>query len=134
MSARTWLADVVIVNDAPGMSVPGGVLIFRNFDDARSYLEHWADELELPVFSASGEKLVIVADVHGNVTIDRREPYDRGEEWITACLRHNAQAVFAARLHRSGKRWRRVYLGEAERAGVLPETIEGLIAYIGFTI
>ncbi|QNA84936.1 hypothetical protein G4G27_13725 [Sphingomonas sp. So64.6b] len=122
------------MNDAPEMDQPGDVLIFRNFDDARSYLEHWADELELPVFSASGEKLVIVADMHGYVTVDRREPHDRGEELITACLRHNAQAVFAARLHRSGKRWRRVYLGEAVRAGVLPESIEGLIAYIGFKI
>ncbi len=134
MSVRTWLADVVIVNDAPDIERPGGVSIFRNVDDARSYLEHWADELEMPVFSASGERLVMVADEHGNVTVDRREPDDRGQELITACLRHNAEAVLAARLHRSGKRRRRVHIGEAERAGVLPESIEGLIAYIGFTV
>jgi hypothetical protein len=134
MSLQSWLADVVLVNDSPDWRKPGDVLIFRNFDDARSYLEHWSDELEDAAFFATGDKLVVAADKHGYVSVDRREPQTDGQEIVGSWLRHSARSVLVARRDRSTKKWRRVNLGDAERNEVLPETIEGLIAYIGFTI
>jgi hypothetical protein len=130
----SWLHDIVLVNDGPTESEPGDVYIFRNFADACSYLEHWAEEPELGVFSGEGDQLLAEADEHGNMGIIGRQSRADGREVITLWLRRMAEAVSAARRHRAGKRWRRIHLGEREAQGVLPETVEGLIAYIGFTI
>src|SRR5215204_1410697 len=104
MSTRDWLADIVLVNDSPSEVAPGDVLIFRSFDDARSYLEHWSGQLDDAAFFASGDKLIAGADAHGNVVVERRERQENGQEIVKAWLHHSAQAVLAARLHRSGKR------------------------------
>ena len=130
---ESWLADVLLVNDCPEWRQPGDVMVFRNFDDARSYLEHWADEPELSAVFATGDKLIIAADEHGNISVDRREPIADGQEVVRTWLKEMAAAVLVTRRHRSTKRWRRTNLGDAEQAGVLPDTIEGLIAYTGFT-
>lgn len=108
-------------------------MLFRNFTDARSYLEHWADEPDLVAFFANGDRLMIATDPHGNVSIARREEQAEGGSVVLNWLRHMAALRLAARRHRATKRWGRVYLGEQESEGVLPETVEGLIAYLGFT-
>lgn len=130
----SWLHDIVLVNDGPNEFEPGDVYVFRSFADACSYLEHWAEEPELAVFSAEGEQLTVKADEFGNMGIIERQFRADGLDVVTTWLRRMAEAVSAARRHRAGKRWRRIHLGEREAQGVLPQTIEGLIAYVGFTI
>ena len=134
MATPNWLHDIVLVNDSPNEAIPGDVAIFRNFADARSYLEHWGEEPGRAAFSGAGEKLLIEADRHGNVSIMRREPRADGELIIRSWLNRMAQALLETRRYRAGKRWRPENLGEAETQGILPETVEGLIAYVGFTI
>jgi hypothetical protein len=133
MTTRDWLDDVVLVNDNE-TETPGDVMLFRNFSDARSYLEHWADELDQTAYFANGDRLIIAADSHGNVSLSERERREDGADVVSSWLKHLAAATLSARHHRSSKRWKRVYLGELEAQGVLPQTIEGLIAYVGFTI
>jgi hypothetical protein len=130
----SWLHDIVLVNDGPSGFEPGDVLIFRSFTDACSYLEHWAEEPELVAFSGEGEQLIVEADESGNMRLIKRQSRADGREVITSWLRRSAEAVFAARSHRAGKRWKRIHLGEQEAQGILPQTVEGLIAYVGFTI
>jgi hypothetical protein len=134
MTMSNWLHDLVLVNDSADESQPGDVSVFRTFTDARSYLEHWGEEPELAVFSGAGEKLLVEADASGNVRISRRESRADGQEIIISWLRRSAETMLAERRRRAGKRWRPVHLGEMEAHGVLPQTVEGLIAYLGFTI
>jgi hypothetical protein len=129
-----WLHDIVLVNDGPDEDCPGDVSIFRNLADARAYLEHWSESLDDAVFSATGQRLIMAADKHCNVSLQARVDQVDGEAIVKAWLTRMAQAILESRRHRAGKRWRRVNLGELEAQGVLPDTVEGLIAYVGFTI
>ena len=74
------------------------------------------------------------ADQHGNVSIRAREDRIDGEAIIKAWLTRMAKAILESRRARVGKRWGSVNLGELEAQGVLPDTVEGLIAYVGFTV
>lgn len=134
MTSLTWLHDIVLVNDGKDETCPGDVAVFRNFTDARAYLEHWAESLDDAVFSGAGQKLIMEADQHGNVSIQARIDRVDGEAIIKAWLTRMAQSILESRRYRAGKRWKRVNLGELEAQGVLPATVEGLIAYIGFTV
>jgi hypothetical protein len=134
MTSLTWLHDIVLVNDGPDETCPGDVDVFRNLTDARAYLEHWAESVECAVFSGAGQKLIMEADQHGNVSIRTREDRADGEAIIKAWLTRMAKAILESRRARVGKRWRSVNLGELEAQGVLPDTVEGLIAYVGFTV
>jgi hypothetical protein len=135
MTSSTWLEDIVLVNDGPDEACPGDVAVFRNLTDARAYLNHWSDSLDDAVFSGTGQRLIMVADEHGNVTIEARIDCADGEAIIKAWLTRMAEAMLEARRYRAAKRWGwgRVNLGEHEAQGVLPATVEGLIAYVGFT-
>jgi hypothetical protein len=134
MTSLTWLHDIVLVNDGPDETCPGDVAVFRNLTDARAYLEHWAESLDDAVFSGAGQRLIMAADQHGNISIQARIDRVDGEAIIKAWLTRVAQAIFESRRYRAGKRWKRVNLGELEAQGVLPDTVEGLIAYVGFTV
>lgn len=132
--SESWLHDIVLVNEGPSEFVPGDIFIFRCFADACSYLEHWAEEPELTVFSGEGEQLIVKADEFGNMGLIERQSRGDGREVVSLWLRRMAEGTSAARRYRAGKRWRRIHLGEQEARGILPQTIEGLIAYVGFTI
>lgn len=134
MEQRNWLEDVAIVNESRDERVAGGVLVFRNAGDACSHLEHWwVENAEGFAFTALGDRLILGVDPSGRVVVERREACMDGGEIVESWLRHSAGSVLAARRHRSAARWRTTKLGEVEARGVLPDTIEGLIAYIGFT-
>lgn len=134
MTSTTWLEDIILVNDGPDETCPGDVSVFRNLTDARAYLEHWSDSIDNAVFSGSGQRLIMSADQHGNVSIQARIDRAEGEAIIIAWLTRMAEATLEARRYRATKRWGwgRVNLGELEAQGVLPATVEGLIAYVGF--
>jgi hypothetical protein len=132
MTTNDWLRDVLLVNDDE-TETPGDVMLFRNFTDARAYLEHWADEPGIVAFFANGNRLVIATEPNGNVSIARREEQAEGSRVVLNWLRYLAEHRLAVRRHRATKRWGRVNLGELESQGILPVTIEGLIAYLGFT-
>jgi hypothetical protein len=133
MTSLTWLDDIVIVNDGPDETCPGDVTIFRNLADARAYLEHWSESIDDAVFSGSGQRLVMATDDDGNVSLKARIDRADGEAIIKAWLTRMAQSQLEARRHRADRRWGRVCLGELEAQGILPDTVEGLIAYLGFT-
>lgn len=134
MTSLSWLHDIVLVNDGPDETSPGDVIVFRNLTDARAYLEHWAESLDNAVFSGAGQRLIMAADQHGNVSIQARIDLIDGEAIIKGWLTRMAQAILESRRYRAGKRWKRVNLGELEAQGILPDTVEGLIAYVGFTV
>jgi hypothetical protein len=133
MTLLSWLHDIVLVNDGPDEACPGDVDVFRNLTDARAYLEHWAECLDCAVFSGAGQRLIMAADQHGNVSIQARIDRVDGQAIIKAWLTRMAQAILESRRYRAGKSWKRVNLGELEAQGILPDTVEGLIAYVGFT-
>ena len=135
MTSSNWLEDIILVNDGPDESCPGDVMVFRNLTDARAYLEHWSDSIDDAVFSGTGQRLIMAADEHGDMSIQARIDRADGEAIIKAWLTRMAEAILESRRYRAAKRlgWRRVNLGELEAQGVLPATVEGLIAYVGFT-
>jgi hypothetical protein len=135
MTSPTWLEDIILVSDRPDETCPGDVVVFRNLTDARAYLEHWSESIENAVFSGTGQRLIMAADESGNVSIQARIDRADGEAIIKAWLTRMAEAILEARRYRAVKRWGwgRVNLGELEAQGVLPATVEGLIAYVGFT-
>lgn len=133
MTSISWLNDVILVNDGSDESCPGDVSVFRNLTDARAYLEHWNEILDHAVFSGTGQRLIMTADQHGNVTVADRIDRTDGEAIIKDWLLHMAEVTLEARRYRASKKWRRVNLGEQEAQGILPNSVEGLIAYVGFT-
>ncbi|MBY0619826.1 hypothetical protein [Sphingomonas ursincola] len=135
MTSTTWLEDIILVNDGPDETCPGDVAVFRNLTDASAYLEHWSDSIDDAVFSGTGQRLIMAADEHGNVNIQARIDHADGEAIIKAWLTRMAEATLEARKYHAARRWGwgRVNLGEREAQGVLPATVEGLIAYVGFT-
>lgn len=135
MTSPSWLEDIILVSDGPDETCPGDVAVFRNLTDARAYLEHWSESIDNAVFSGTGQRLIMAADESGNVSIEARIDRADGEAIIKAWLTRMAEAILEARRYRAAKRWGwgRVNLGELEAQGVLPATVEGLIAYVGFT-
>ena len=133
MRGETWLHDVILVKDTDGGEdlAPGFVDIFRSAGDACAYLEPWwVEERHGLAFTAAGERVTFGVGGRG-VTVEGFEPWPEGPEVVLSWLRHSAQAVLEARRHKAAKG--RFRLGQAEAEGVLPTSVEGLIAYIGFT-
>ncbi|WP_133175354.1 hypothetical protein [Sphingomonas oleivorans] len=131
MEQQDWLEDVVIVNESPDERVVGDVSLFRNAGDACRRLEQWwVEDQEGFAFTASGARLILAVDASNNVVVERREACADGTDIIKGWLRSSANAMLEARRQRA--RQGKINLGEAETRGVLPGTIEGLIAYLGF--
>ena len=108
--------------------------LFRNAHDACSHLEHWwVEERYGSARAATGDRLVLAVDSRKSVVVDRRKPCAQGANLVQLWLRSSAEALLAARRVKAGSGQNAATLGEAERDGVLPETIEGLIAYLGFS-
>jgi hypothetical protein len=136
MSAPTnWLEEVVILNDSNGSeineNIPGDVSIYRSEGDALRELEPWAVEhSQIFAFNAAGKRLILGLDDAGQVIIARRDECPDGSEIVLKWLNSLAQSIVDARVRVAQKG--RVVLSEYEEAGVIPTTVEGLIAYIGF--
>lgn len=127
-----WLEDIVLVNESGDPLVAGDVSVFRSAGDACQYLEHWwVEQNEGFAFSATGERLLFGVDAARRVVVRSRESCPEGEVIVTSWLFNLAVAVRQARRAHAAKG--KVSVGDLEKVGVLPTTIEGLIAYVGFT-
>ncbi|MFB0874615.1 MULTISPECIES: hypothetical protein [unclassified Sphingobium] len=130
-----WLEEVVILNDSNGSdideSIPGDVSIYRSEGDALRELEPWAVEhSHIFAFNAAGKRLVLGVSEAGQVIIARREGCPDGSKIVLKWLTFLAQSIVDARVRVAQKG--RVVLSTYEEAGLIPTTVEGLIAYIGF--
>ena len=126
-----WLRDIILVNEGGSRLGPGDLSLFRSAGDACRYLEPWwVEERHGHAFTASGEAVTLATD-GGQVVVQGYEAHPDGPAVVHAWLRHSAAAILEARRHKAAKG--KIRLGHAEDAGVLPTSIEGLIAYIGFT-
>ncbi len=136
LSPSSWLSDVVILNENREYRAAGDVDVFRSLGDACRYLEPWYIEQEM-FFTLNGLGQAIEFSVENNMVVGAvngvsRPDADTLKVWLVTTAGH----VFEARKHRSVKRGvfsTPVLLGEQESKGVLPQSVEGLIAYIGFT-
>jgi hypothetical protein len=125
-----WLADVTIVNESGAPDDPGDVSIFRSAAEACRYLEHWwVEENEGTARNGRGDRVVL--GVEGRKVVVQAIAADpNGSSILLVWLRHAAKALLDARQQKA--RRNRGLLSRSEQLGVLPETVEGLIAYIGF--
>jgi hypothetical protein len=125
MEEDHWLDGVMIVNESASEETPGDVMVFRNQRDACGYLEDWwVRDGEGYAFTARGERVRLAA-IGTSVVVDGIEPCAEGEEIVRRWLMSAASALLQARRGRAEGR-------KVEQAGVLPTTVEGLIAYVGF--
>jgi hypothetical protein len=132
MSDDARLHDIILVNDTGrGDDVnPGDVDVFRTAGDACAYLEPWwVEERHGLAFTAAGEQVTLGVDGY-QVVVDGYAPRPDGQQIVLSWLRHSAQSILEARRHRAVKG--KVRLGRVEAEGVLPTSVEGLIAYVGF--
>ena len=128
-----WLHDILLVNESTSgvEAEPEDVDVFRSVAAACRYLEPWwVEEGYGFAFSAAGDRIVLGVDTSGGVVLARREPCAEGSGIVRSWLRDSAEAVLEVRRAKAAKG--KVLLGAAEAQGVLPTTIEGLIAYVGF--
>lgn len=131
MTGNGWLSDVVVLNESSDMRVAGDVTLFRSAGEACTWIEPWwVANQEGFAFTAAGERLVLEVTPEQNVRVERREPHPDGEAIVLDWLRSNALHLLETRKARAEKG----HLGPGgfEERGELPDTIEGLIAYIGF--
>lgn len=128
---RNWLDDVAIVNESSSLDQPGDVLLFRSVGEACVYIEPWwVEQAEGFAFTATGKR-VVLRPGRFTVDVEQIEPFPGGREIVLGWLRSSAANMLAARRIRS--RQGKVLLGSNEAEGVLPQSIEGLIAYLGFS-
>ncbi len=130
-SKLNWLDEVVVVNESTDERLPGDLSIYRSEGDACSYLEPWwVEKNEGFAFSASGLRLILGLGHAGEVIVARREECAEGPEIVLGWLQALAQTTLQAR-NRVAQNGRAI-LSRAEEEGALPDTVEGLVAYISF--
>jgi len=126
---RNWLNDVIVVNDNNDPEKPGDVQVYRNEGDVGRQLEHWYVNESHMALTGTGDKAIL--GLRGNlVIIERREPFAEGIQLLSQWLTAKAQHLHSVRRDRAQKG--KVQLGALEAQGIIPETVEGLIAYVGF--
>lgn len=126
-----WLDDVVLLNESKEEHAPGDVSVHRSEGEALSEIEGWWVENEEGfAFSAAGERLVLAVGPTGGVFVARRETCPEGPAIVLGWLRALAEARLKAR-SRAAEDGRAI-LGRAEEEEALPDSVEGLLAYVGF--
>ncbi|MEW6640251.1 MAG: hypothetical protein AB1586_07075 [Pseudomonadota bacterium] len=130
--ANDWLADIVVVNESRDEATAGDVSIFRSAGEACSWLEYWwVESGEGFAFTAAGDRLVLGVDENKRVIVIGQEDVPGGIEVVRGWLRTYAATVLDARKANAGKGNAR--LSPSEERGQLPTSVEGLIAYVGFS-
>lgn len=131
---QSWLSDVAVFNENDEYAVPGDVSIYRNIEEMCFSMEAWMVEGDGIGFSLNGLGQKIAIEMDGEQAVgsvaDEVEP---DLATLTLWLRHAAEGIQEARTVKSRKKpwmlWSPPTLGAAEAKGILPETIEGLLAY-----
>jgi hypothetical protein len=132
MMANDWLADIVVVNESRDVATAGDVSVFRSAGEACISLEHWwVDNGEGFAFTAAGNRLTLGVDDNDRVIVTGQEATPGGTEIVLGWLRAYAAAVLDARRAKAKKG--KATLSPSEESGLLPTSIEGLIAYVGFS-
>jgi hypothetical protein len=130
--ANDWLADIVVVNESRDEAVAGDVCIYRSAGEACGALEHWwVEGNEGFVFTASGTRLMLGVDEKKRVIVAGRQDAPAGQEVVLTWLHSTATALLDTR--RASAEKGKAALGRSEQQGRLPSSVEGLIAYIGFS-
>jgi hypothetical protein len=130
MSGASWLKEIVILNENSPPHVPGDVQIFRSAIGVCYHLEPWfVGDVDHMAISGIGD-LVILGASDNHVYVERTEPFSEGlgllREWLVPT---------AIRIHQErskAEKKKPSAVGSLMPDGVMPDTIEGLIAYIGF--
>jgi hypothetical protein len=131
VATLNWLDEVVVLNESEDESVAGDVSVYRSEGDAVNALEDWwVENSEGFAFTATGVRLVLAVSPSRGVFVERREECPEGPAIVLAWLRSLGQTTLEAR-NRVAQNGRAI-LSRAEEEGALPETVEGLLAYIGF--
>ncbi len=124
---QKWLEDVLIINDASHEHIPGAISVYRSWHDACRSLEPYQVAGEVYCYSATGRRAVIGFDEDDSIKVLDYEPSgEAGRQRVSGWLRARAERMHADRRANPG-----IGLGSEEAQGVLPTTIEGLIAYSG---
>ncbi len=127
---RNWLDDIIVVNENDDLQRIGDIQVYRSEGDLGRKLERWyVNEVIHMALTGTGDKAIL--GLRGDlVIVERREPYAAGASMLHQWLTAKAQATLSSRKER--ERQGKAQLGMLEAKGILPETIEGLIAYVGF--
>ncbi len=129
--ALDWLDGVVVVNESKDENLPGDVAIYRSEGDACAAFEDWwVKSSEGHAFTATGVRLILKIGPSGEVIVDRRETCAEGPTIVRLWLQALALTTLEARKRVASQK--RAHLSSAEVEALLPTSIEGLIAYIGF--
>lgn len=131
----SWLYDVAVFNESEDYAAPGDVSVYRNIEEMCSGMEAWMVEDGGIGFCLNGLGQAIKLDLIGENVVglvdDAGKPdLDTLQSWLTSA----AKSVQEERAFKSRRKprffWSPPTLGFVEAQGVLPDTVEGLIAYI----
>jgi hypothetical protein len=126
-----------VLNEGSSFFIPESVEVFRTLADMCATLEPWYVEEKCGyALTGSGVPIELTTDgisVSCKVLDDEKPETDV----LTCWLAHSANSLREARLYKSKRRGlffvNRPTLGSAEQEGLLPHSIEGLLAYISLT-
>lgn len=125
---RTWLEDIVVYNSGADEEDIATIEIYRNLEAMLVSVDPMIVGAGCVAFTAGGDRVMLGVDDHRRVICEGLEPTgDHGRGVVHTWLRKLAADTLARRRQEGLAR------GKREAEGVLPETIEGLIAYSGFT-
>ncbi len=135
LPSQNWLYDVAVFNESQEYAVPGDVSIYRSIGEMCSGMETWMVEGRGIGFCLNGLGQTIKLDMEGDQVVGSVVDETQSDLVTLAIwLRHIAEDVQQARLAKSKNTfwfaWSPPTLGKAETEGILPNTVEGLLAYI----
>lgn len=127
-----WLADIVVVNESRDEATTGDVSIFRSAGEACNWLEYWwVENGDGFAFTGAGHRLTLGVTEDKRVIVTDQAEVPDGMEIVRGWLHACAAAVLDAR--RADANRGKAMLNRSEERGQLPMSVEGLIAYIGFS-
>lgn len=134
MSASTsWLKELIVLNELMAFDdpwLPGDVVIFQSALGLRNHLQPWWIT-ETAHFALSGIGDRVFLGVRGDkVIVERTEECSQGVEMLRAWLEPTAKRIHEMRA--DAYRKHKVATGSLLPDGEMPQSLEGLIAYIGF--
>lgn len=134
MSApRSWLKELIVLNELLARDDPwlaGDVVIFQSALGLQNHLQPWwINEVAHYALSGIGDR-VILGVRGGKVVVERTEECPQGPEMLREWLEPTAKRIHQMRADAHKKH--KVAAGSLLPDGEMPQTLEGLIAYVGF--